>query len=75
MARPNFDVYCSTQDPKDLALLTDWDTQEAMNDFLRSEAFRAVLPVVDRAIVAPEIRFESVAVSQGLEYLENVVAR
>jgi quinol monooxygenase YgiN len=62
------------EDHGSLLLVENWETQQAMNEHIRSQDFRVILAVLDLSDSKPEIRFNSVISSQGLEYLRDVLA-
>lgn len=49
-----------------------WCDEEALHRHLRSETFRHILLVVEMAAEAPEIRFDWVTRSAGIEIVEEV---
>ena len=49
-----------------------WESEQALERHLRSEQFRRLLGVIEAASQAPEIRFDTVSRSQGLELIEAV---
>lgn len=50
----------------------EWATEADMRRRVRSEAFTSLLGVFDLAKEAPDIRFDFVASSRGLDYVEEV---
>lgn len=74
-AHPRCDHYClhqSLSNPGKLALIGEWQTQEAMNEHIRSEAFRVVLAAIDLSSEKPEICFDKLVSREGLEYLQGL---
>ena len=67
-----FGVYQSAEDPDEVTLVEEWRSREAMDGHIRSADFRVVLAAVDLSSKEPEIRFDSVTSSSGLEYLKDV---
>jgi quinol monooxygenase YgiN len=51
---------------------TQWDSRCALEEYIRSDAYRKVLHVLDLAAEAPEIRFETVSDTRGMEYVAAV---
>jgi len=70
----HFNLYESVEDHSSLLLVENWETQQAMNEHIRSQDFRVILAALDLSDSKPEIRFNSVVSSQGLEYLRDVLA-
>ena len=48
-----------------------WVSGEGLEGYLRSEEFRKVLVVVEMSLEPPEIRFEEVSRSTGVETIEK----
>ena len=48
-----------------------WVSGEGLEGYLRSEEFRKVLVVVEMSLEPPEIRFEEVSRSTGVETIEE----
>lgn len=53
-------------------LLERWETEEALEEHLRSEAYRRIIGAVELSGAQPEIRFEHVASVEGLELVERL---
>ena len=60
----------STQKPLRVCLLEKWETQERLEQHIRSEQFRKVLAVMDLACEPPEIEFDTVSESGGMEIIQ-----
>jgi quinol monooxygenase YgiN len=54
-----------------LLLEESWGDEEALHRHLRSESFRHILLVVEMAAETPEIRFDWVDRSAGIEFVET----
>ena len=65
-------VYQQEQTQKKLrvCLLEKWETQEDLERHIRSEDFRKVLAVMDMASKPPEIEFDTVSESGGMEIIQ-----
>ena len=48
-----------------------WESREVLDRHLRSEEFRKVLLVVEMSLEPPEIRFDEVSSSTGVETIEK----
>jgi quinol monooxygenase YgiN len=55
-----------------VVLLERWETKEAFEHHLRSEAYRRVIAAVELSGARPEIRFEHVQSVEGLELVERL---
>ena len=49
-----------------------WKSGEDLERYLRSEEYRKVLLVVEMAVEPPEIRFDEISRSSGVETIEKV---
>lgn len=58
--------------PDDAVVLVErWDSQEALEAHLRSEAYRRILGAIELSAARPEVRFENVSATEGLELVER----
>ena len=58
--------------PDDAVLVVErWDSEAALEAHLRSEAYRRILGAIEISGAAPEIRFDHVSRSEGLERIEH----
>jgi quinol monooxygenase YgiN len=64
-------VYQDVEAEPSLMLDQLWESAEDMELYLRSEEFRTVLLVVEMSLEPPEIRFEEVSRSSGVETIEK----
>jgi quinol monooxygenase YgiN len=64
-------LYHDAQEDGALMLQQLWASEKDLHHHLRSAKFNNVLLVVEMAAEAPEIRFESVADSAGLEVIQQ----
>jgi len=55
-----------------IVLLERWETEEALETHLRSEAYRRILGAIELSGGQPDIRFEHVSSSEGLELVERL---
>ena len=55
-----------------IVLFERWETEEALEAHLRSETYRRILGAVELSGSRPEIRFEHVSASEGLELVERL---
>jgi quinol monooxygenase YgiN len=55
-----------------IVLLERWETAEALEAHLRSEAYARILGAVELSGSQPDIRFEHVSASEGLELVERL---
>ena len=52
-------------------LVERWESQSALEAHLRSEAYRRVLGAVELSGSAPEVRFDYVSATDGIELIER----
>jgi quinol monooxygenase YgiN len=64
-------LYQDVQEERALMLQELWTSEKDLQRHLRSDKFHTVLLVVEMAAEPPEIRFESVAQSGGVEVIEQ----
>jgi quinol monooxygenase YgiN len=50
----------------------EWATEEAMRLHVRSERFTRILEVLESALEPPEVKFDFVSETRGLDYVEEV---
>lgn len=55
-----------------VVLLERWETREAFEEHLRSEAYRRVIGAVELSGAEPSISFEQVEAVEGLELVERL---
>jgi len=64
------------QDVEDDHVLTyfvQWDEQKKLEEHLRSERFRRLLPYIEMSVEPPEINFSTIDKTQGVEFLVDVL--
>lgn len=64
-------VYRGVEDVRAIMLEELWMSDEDLQRHLRSEKYRKVLLVVEMASEPPEIRFDAIARSTGVETIEE----
>ena len=64
-------IYQDAQDAHLIMVEDLWKNRKHFEDHLRSDEYRRVLLVVEMALEKPEIRFDEVALSTGLETIEK----
>jgi quinol monooxygenase YgiN len=64
-------LYQDVQEKRALMLEQSWSSQEDLLRHLRSAEYREVLIVVEMASEQPEIRFDTIARSSGVETIEK----
>ena len=62
------------EDDRVLTYLVQWDTQDEIEEHLRSERFRRLLPYIDMSLEPPEVAFSTIDKIQGIEFLIDVLS-
>ncbi len=57
-----------------LTYLVQWDTEEEIEEHLRSERFRRLLPYIEMSVEAPTIDFSTIDRIRGIEFLVAVLS-
>jgi quinol monooxygenase YgiN len=63
----------STQNDDILILLEKWESQETLNQHIKSEEFLKVLAAMDTACEQPQISFYGIDSCAGMELVEKVL--
>jgi hypothetical protein len=58
-----------------IVLLEEWESKAALKAHLRSDAYHRILGALELSSAAPEVRFDSVSDSQGMELIERIRRR
>jgi quinol monooxygenase YgiN len=64
-------VYLNTEEKTAIVFDNKWRSNEDMQRYLRSEEYKKVLLVVEMANTEPEIRFDTITESSGVETIEK----
>jgi quinol monooxygenase YgiN len=65
------------QDAEDdhvLVYLVQWDTQDDLEEHLRSERFRRLLPYIEMSVEPPKVAFSTIDQVRGIEFLVAVLS-
>lgn len=65
------------QDVEDQCVLTylmRWDTEEQIEEHLRSERFRKLLPYIEMSVEPPQVDFSTLDEIRGIEYLVTTLS-
>ena len=57
-----------------LTYLVTWETQEDLEEHLRSERFRRLLPYIEMSREPPEVDFSTIDQVRGIEYMIEVLS-
>ena len=60
------------QGPEEAVVLVDiWESREVLEKHLRSEAYRLILGAIELSSVQPEVRFDHVSATEGMELIRK----
>ena len=62
------------EDENILTYLVTWKTQEDLEEHLRSDRFRRLLPYIEMSREPPEVDFSTIDQVRGIEYLIDVLS-
>jgi len=65
------DIYDEQGPEAAIVFVERWESDAALDAHLRSEAYRRVLAAIELSGGRPEIRFEHVSASEGIELIER----
>jgi quinol monooxygenase YgiN len=60
-------LYAHFSSPEEFILVEEWSSRQALENHVRSADFRRVLAIMDLAAQPPDLRFHSVASTEGFE--------
>jgi quinol monooxygenase YgiN len=63
-------IYSEVEDNNVLILLEEWDSQADVDRHLRSDHYKKVLAVMDMSNIQPEIKFNTISNTKGMEAIE-----
>ena len=53
-------------------LIQRWDSDAALEDHIRSETYRRILGAIELSVGPPEVRFDHVSASEGMELIQRL---
>jgi quinol monooxygenase YgiN len=61
------------QGPEEAIVLVEiWNDQAALDEHLRSETYRRILGAMELSAEPPEVRFDTVSATEGMELIERL---
>lgn len=63
-------IYSEVEDQNVLILLEEWNSQTDVDSHLRSNHYRKVLALMEMSNTQPEIKFNSISDTKGMEVIE-----
>ena len=76
LAQPGCSGCCiyEEQSPERAVVLVErWESEAALETHIRSEAYRRILGACELSRASPEIRFDTVSATDGMERIERVL--
>jgi quinol monooxygenase YgiN len=64
-------IYEEQGPERSVVLVQRWESQSALEAYLRSESYRRILGAIELSGGPPEVRFESVSATEGMELIEK----
>ena len=55
-------------------LLQEWEDWDSIETHIKSDAYRSVLELMELSSEQPEIKFNSISESKGMEFIEKLRA-
>lgn len=68
----SFHIYRDTELENVLMLQGNWETEEKLGQHIRSNEYRNLLLVLEMSLEQPEIRFDTISSSTGIETIEQL---
>jgi len=66
------DLFSSAEDGSSMVLVERWKSERDFQRHVQSDHYRKVLAWIEMSVAPPEIRFDAVAESHGLEMIETM---
>jgi quinol monooxygenase YgiN len=67
----SYRIYRGVEDGREILVEELWESDEDVRRHLRSDKYRRVLLVIEMAEESPEIRFDTISGSSGVETIEQ----
>lgn len=69
-----YQILQDVEDESVLVCLEQWDTQDDLEEHLRSERFRRLLPYIEMSLEPPEVDFSTMDQVGGVEFLVAAIS-
>lgn len=69
----SYRLYEDVEDRNTLVLLEEWETQKDLENHIHTENHRRLLTLMDFLSEQPELRFNTVSHTAGMDLIENVL--
>jgi quinol monooxygenase YgiN len=67
-------VFQDADDQNVLNYIVTWETQEDLEEHLRSDRFRRLLPYIEMSREPPEVEFSTIDQVRGIEFMVEVLS-
>ena len=67
-------IYQDLREQDSFAILQEWECENRLQQFVRSSDFSKVLALLDLAKEPPEVRFNTISATSGMEFIQQVKA-
>ncbi len=64
-------IYEEARPEQAVVLIERWESEAALEEHIRSEAYRRILGAIELSGSPPEVRFDYVSASEGMELIER----
>ena len=64
--------YQDTNDPESMVLLEEWKDWRSIEEHIQSESYRNILELMELSSEQPEIKFNSISETTGMEVIERL---
>ncbi len=64
-------LYHEVHDPHAITWVEEWSSKDDLNSHLRSTQYKKILAALDMSDVKPEIRFDTVIETKGMQLIEE----
>jgi quinol monooxygenase YgiN len=68
-------LYQDIEDPNALTLVEEWESRTDLDKHIRSSEYKKVLAAMDLSDQPPEIKFNDILKTDGMELIEEVLAK
>jgi quinol monooxygenase YgiN len=71
----SYRLYEDVENRNAFVLMEEWESQEDLDNHIRTDNQRRLLALMDLLNEQPELRFNTVSRTEGVELIENVLLR
>ncbi len=67
--------YQDVDDPDAILFVEEWESREGLDRHIKSDQYRIILSLMELSTNAPEIKFNTISKTEGMEVIEAVRAK